>query len=546
MTRVLFAGLACCALYAQKEPPAKPARMEGRVINDSTKNPLRRANITLHSLEGGISTITVDADDHGEFAIRDIPPGQYSIEVSRDGYLSANVGYHGALRMPVSFYLGAGDTVTDVTFRLRPWGVLAGKIRYDDGEPGVGLRVEIYRSYRVRGRKRYQLAVTAGTDDRGQYRIYGLPPGNYYVAAIYEKSPSAPQRVVQRPVDRSGKELPLLDYTTTFFPDTTRLDEAVSVHVAPAEEVGGVDIFLKQVSRVNIRGHVSSGLSGKKLQTAAIMLYRFNVDSQSGMATPWRASFDRDGDFLIRDVPPGNYQVVTQATDTGTKLEGEQSLLVSNEDIDNLDLFAGLDATWKGELVIDGTKQLPPNSDPHVRIEARSEFHGGMAPNVENHVFSFPMAEGETYDVFVDNLPEDFYVAGVSLGGSDLRAAGITPTMASQTPLKVTISSGGAQVSGRAFGPDGQVWSGASLALLPEFALGSLQSYRFGSADEYGIFHIRGVAPGKYTMIAYYDDPPCDFYDSTERDLCRTVGAAVDASAGGEQLLELRMKAPRK
>jgi hypothetical protein len=545
-----MAGLACSALLAQNgsiaTAPPKDAQIAGQVLNDASQNPLQRARVSLRSLAGGNSTIVVDVDDRGAFVIKGIRPGRYTLEASRDGYLSSNVGYRGALRMPTVFYLAGGDDVTDMTFRLKAWGVVAGRIRYGDGEPGVGLKVEIYRAYRVRGRLRYQLAVTGGTDDRGSYRIYGLPPGNYYVAAIYEKDPTAPQVTVQRRVDSSGKELPVYDYTTTFYPDTTRLDEAVPVHVAAGQEVGGVDVFLKEASRVRIRGHVTSGISGGKLRTATIILYRYSVDSQSGMAAPWRAIFDSEGDFIIRDVPPGNYEVVVQATDGGGKLEGFTPLLVANEDIDNLEVLADRDATWKGTFVVEGGKALPPNSDPQVRVEPRSEFHGGVSPSVSGLGFSFPMADGETYDVFVDNLPDDFYVSGISVGGNDLRTLGITPSMASETPLKIALNSNGGVVSGRVFGPNNVVWSGAALGLLPEFSVGALQSYRFGSADEYGIFHIRGVPPGKYTMIAWFDDPPCDVYDPVDRDVCRGVGQAVEVTSGGEQVFELRVKDVRK
>jgi len=542
-----MAGLACCSLFGQSGPiataPPKDAQIAGQVLNDANQNPLRRARVSLRSLSGGNSTTVVDVDDRGSFVIRGIRPGKYTLEASRDGYLTSNVGYRGALRMPTAFSVSGGDDVTDVTFRLKPWGVLAGRIRYGDGEPGVGLKVEIYRSYRVRGRMRYQLAVTGGADDRGNYRIYGLPPGNYYVAAIYEKDSTTPQVNVQRRLDSSGKELPVFDYTTTFYPDTTRLDEAVPVHVGSGQEIGGVDIFLKEASRVRIRGHVTSGVSGAVLSTASIVLYRYAVDSQSGMAAPWRANFDREGQFVIRDVPPGNYDVVVQATDRGGKIEGFTPLLVSSEDIDDLELVADRDATWKAVFANEGGKVMPPNADIQVRVEPRSEFHAGISPNVEGVLgFSFPMADGETYDVFVDNLPDDFYVSGISVGGNDLRSLGITHSMASETPLKITLNSNGGAVSGRVFGPNNTVWSGASLGLLPEFSAGALQSYRFGAADEYGIFHIRGVPPGKYTMIAWFDDPPCDVYDPVERDVCRGVGQAVEVTAGGEQVFELHAK----
>jgi hypothetical protein len=86
----------------------------------------------------------------------------------------------------------------------------------------------------------------------------------------------------------------------------------------------------------------------------------------------------------------------------------------------------------------------------------------------------------------------------------------------------------------RVFGPDGSVWSGASLALVPDPPQGRLQSYRTGLADEYGQFQIRGVPPGRYTLIAWLDDPPCDVYDPSGLEACRATGMAGVGGAGGE------------
>ena len=79
---------------------------------------------------------------------------------------------------------------------------------------------------------------------------------------------------------------------------------------------------------------------------------------------------------------------------------------------------------------------------------------------------------------------------------------------------EVVLDSRGGRVGGQVVGPDGDVWSGANLMLVPDPFNGRLQSYREGSADEYGQFKIRGVAPGKYTLLAWLDELPCDPYDA--------------------------------
>jgi hypothetical protein len=161
-----------CIAFAQapsSSPPSKSedAQIDGQVLSDADGQPLRRAHVTLRPLQAGTSAAGVDADERGNFTIRKIAAGSYSLIAERDGYLTSATCRKGALRMPSSFYIAGGDKITGITFRLRPWAVLAGKVRMDDGEPAVGVRVELYREYRSRGRHGYGVVSAVLTNDRG-------------------------------------------------------------------------------------------------------------------------------------------------------------------------------------------------------------------------------------------------------------------------------------------------------------------------------------------------------------------------------------------
>ena len=101
------------------------------------------------------------------------------------------------------------------------------------------------------------------------------------------------------------------------------------------------------------------------------------------------------------------------------------------------------------------------------------------------------------------------------------------------------------RIAGRIFGPNRAVWSGASLALIPESPADHVQSYRETAADEYGFFQIAGIPPGKYTLAGWLDDPPCDVYDSDGLDACRTTGMAVTVDANSQQTIAFYVKALR-
>jgi hypothetical protein len=257
MNRLLAACLGTAVSLAQvpprDPPPDQLARIEGKVVNDRTLEPLRRAHVVLRPMVAGVTAIGVDADDKGNFAMRDIAPGRYTLLAQRDGYLPSSTGLRGTLRMPAVIDIGSGQQITDLTFRLRPWAVLCGRIRYDDGEPAVNLRVDAYRQSWSKGRLQYSLAMSVGTDDRGEYRMHGLQPGAYVIAAAYDKA-MTPGYVEQGAVDAEGRELPATSYATTFYPDTVKLSEAVPVRLEYGQEVGGLDQFLLKVRKLKAAG----------------------------------------------------------------------------------------------------------------------------------------------------------------------------------------------------------------------------------------------------------------------------------------------------
>jgi hypothetical protein len=150
--------------------------------------------------------------------------------------------------------------------------------------------------------------------------------------------------------------------------------------------------------------------------------------------------------------------------------------------------------------------------------------------------FTAEVARDQVYDVFVDNLPDDFYVSAVRMGGTDVRAAGLPGNLASD-PFEVVMEARGGKLSGRVFGADGSVWSGANLMLIPEEPRRRLQDYRPGGADQYGLFQIRGIAPGRYALILWLDSPPRDFYSPEAFDACVAAGMAVTIGQADDQNL---------
>jgi hypothetical protein len=550
-------ALLACVAWAQvpsgplaSAPPAPapetkeaPAQLEGLVLNDSTGRPLRRAHVVLTPLEAGLSATGADADDEGHFLLREIPAGQYSLSAARDGFLTNVSPLTGGLRMPASFHLNGGDKVSELTFRMRPWAVMAGRVRYTDGEFGVGVRVELYRTDHIRGRSAYSLAASTVTNDRGEYRLYGLAPGAYLIATMYDP-PAVPNFREQPMTDSDGRVIPAMGYMTTFFPNTELMSQAVPVRLDYGQELTGMDLSLRLARKIAIRGYVVSGATGTKLSGASMTLERVDQTGEGTMPTNARASFDRDNNFQIPGVSPGSYALYARAAgEGGTTLIGHMLLVTGNEDVDDLKIIAEPVEHWPGQIVTEGLGVLPSGAAPRITMEPRSmsasvctataaadAVTGGLG-------FDCSVQRDETYDVFADNLPDDFYLSAVRVGGVDVKAIGVPGNLVARTGFEVVLDSRGGRVSGAVVGVDGVVWSGAGLMLIPDPVARRLQDYRSTLADPNGRFLFHGVAPGNYTLVGWLDQAPCDVYDPDGLDRCRATGTNVTVHAGEEQSL---------
>jgi hypothetical protein len=528
MSRFLAAVLFASTLVAQNA-------VEGTVINDATLQPLRRAHVVLTPVAAGAESVGMDTDDRGAFSLRDVPVGRYTIHASRDGYVSSSDCMIGLQHLPRIFPVGEKQTITGLQFRLRPFAVMAGRVLFDDGEPAIGVPVVAYREARAGLRHRYQRAAQASTNDRGEYRMFGLGPGAYLVAAVYE-SP-APANEQRRDADAPRA-------ATTFYPRALELNQASPVQLDYGRELAAIDIVLERVKKVTVRGHVMSGVSGMAI-AATILLQQVDARGVAALAVPVAAKFDRDKRFEIRNVVPGNYLLWADGSDGGKALTGRIPITVGQFDIDDADVTVEGEHTGLAILHTDGAVTL--GQTPTLRFEPRNERARIVNASSDAGGYRFALTGGETYDLYVENLPNDFYVSALLVNGADRLPFGVDGGAASvDKPFDVVLDSRGGSVSGRVTGPDDSLWSRAAVVLIPDPPGGRAQAYRQGATNENGVFQIHGIAPGRYILTAWLDEPPCDVYDADNLNGCRSAGIAVDVQQASQQNVELKMKTAAK
>lgn len=520
----------------------KPGSISGIIRSDLTGQPLRRAQVVLNPEEAGAGSLVQTTDETGRFSFPKVTPGSYSITVLRDGYLQQSAGRIGAYKMPPLFLVQPGQDIGSFTFRMAPWGVIGGRVKFDDAEPAVNVVVQLYREYYRRGRHGWAAAASTRTNDRGEYRVHGLEPGAYYVAALYQPPQLPPDATEQRRTDSAGKPQRELSYAVTFYPDTQRLADAVAVRISSGQEVDGIDVFLTLVHTVRIRGRVLSALSGAPIEGPNISLRWNDAENTGSISAPVDVKFDRQRNFVITGVTPGPYIAVVTGADGGLALSSRTPISVGDADVDELTIVVGPQQKWKGRIVVDGDESTALGGLV-VELEPRRATAFPTRGMVDKSgKFELPFLPRETYDVNVLNMPEDAYIEAVHVGKTDRLATGVEAEPGDATnEMEVVLSTRGGKLLGRAVTATDSsiVAAGARVMLIPDPPYGRSQAYRSTFADQYGNFLIRGIAPGAYIAVAWFDQPPCEIDNPDDLAACSVHGVRVIVSDEALESIQL-------
>ncbi len=274
---LLLIGSALC-LLGQTDPSAPDKGIiAGKVLNSATGEPVRKAKVSLFSLNekspGGWSAVTEAA---GNFEIAGLPPGTYTLAVAHEGFVPPN--NHGKVKQQ-RVVLAAGEEKRDLVVRLTPFGVVLGRILDEDGDPIRRMEVTIMQWHYSSSGRGLEWMAGATTDDRGEYRIFDLTPGRYYL-----KSGATHMTAGN---DES--------FAAAYYPGTPDPPSAAAIDVGAGQEVQGIDLTLRRTHVATIRGRVMNPSA-----EAAVNLTTF----REGGSSTSNSNSAPDGKFVIGGVMP--------------------------------------------------------------------------------------------------------------------------------------------------------------------------------------------------------------------------------------------------
>src|SRR5258708_5915470 len=224
---LLGAGAIAQVAGSAAAKPAERAVIEGMVTKEPGSEPVKKTLIELiaeNQAEGGDCTAISGAD--GGFRIEGVVPGRYHLFAERTGLLE--VDKHRARSDGRILTLAAGQELKDLRIRLQSAAVVRGRVTDEDGDPMLNAQVAVLRQTFASGRSRLEQAGGERTNDLGEYRIAGLPAGNYFVSV--SPPPDFKSLIEAAGVTgaepRAAKDKPATSYQTTYYPGTADRSQA--------------------------------------------------------------------------------------------------------------------------------------------------------------------------------------------------------------------------------------------------------------------------------------------------------------------------------
>ena len=503
---LIFPAIASAQTASGSSPPTKPKTDEctvsGMVVKLAGSEPLKTVTVQLQSMQDLAHTTSVVTDVGGLFELKGVDPGRYRLKVSRTGFVTQEYGQKTPNAPGAEIRLTPGQSLRDLLFRLIPWGIIAGRVLDEDGEPLPWAQVSALREVYSNGKRKLSAEALVPTNDLGEYRLFGLKPGRYFISAKFKPGLHIVGRgeVREDDVDDTRPEFMPIYYRNS--PDPVG---ASTITLKAGEEIPGVEILLHPVSTFRVRGRVYNMVAGRRSNAGVIVqLEQGNSNVSSGSPEHQAIVENSDGSFEIAGVLPGLYTLGAYWFEDGRRYQARQPIEVSNANVEgaNLAITPGIAIpgriTWDGKPSMDRDELLVSIAPADSKISFNAPARVLGSSFVLRDVF-----EG-AYRLGVLGQSKDCYLKSIRYGSSDALETGFTVFRGTQSSLEVTISSRGARVQGAVIDNDNLPVTGVWVVLVPDEAhRDQSRLYKRVATDQYGHYLLRGIPPGDYKIFCW-------------------------------------------
>lgn len=488
------------------------SKLRGRIVNIETGTPLRRAQIRATAPEIQVTRATT-SDAEGRYEFNDLPAGRYTVNVSKGGYVSLSYGQRRPNEQGKPIELAEGQVLEKVDLALPRGSAISGRVLDEFGEPVAGVSVQAMRYRFFNGQRRLVPAggATSATDDLGQYRVYGLPPGEYAVSATMR--PGLAVMANSEGSDRSA-------YAPTYYPGTQQPTEAQRLNVSVGQDLSNISFALIPTRAAKVSGTVLDS-TGRPLAGESISIRQEIVTPAGGGATGTAimmfsntgSAIRPDGSFTLTNVAPGDYFLDVRTRSAAEPEFASVPISVAGDDIIGVSIVTSKGATVRGQIVFEGG--APPTLKPDavqvsqlVLDQNRSMAPMGQAPRTnDDWTFELKGVAPGLRTFRVQRAPASWIVKSVTLNGDDITDKGYEfkgneEMSGLQIVLTSLISEATGSVSDAKGNPSREYTLVAFSTDRDRWTIPQTRYVKIGRPDQEGRFRIRGLPAGEYYAIA--------------------------------------------
>ena len=589
-TLLLFQAAAVPAQQQQIRPQDRGS-VAGYIVKMGTGEPVAKATVTINVFNSGrAQSYTVTTNSRGQFAFQNLEPGPYRLSAMRNGYVRMEYGARSPNRPGLPINLSAGQNIADVVLQIMPAGTIAGRVFDRDGEPLANVTVEALKYTYQEGQRVMNVVQTARTNDLGEYRLFWLAPGQYFVSATPPEGqrggallnalsvggpgiagaigeiianrgggPRGGQRggPPQAPIPTApnAPEQQAEGYVPVYYPGTTESHSAAPINLPSGTVFSGVDFTVMTVRTLRVQGQVIDGVTGQPAGNANVMLLPAQRSGGGGLRgavrnlANLRSQINNQGNFDIRGVPPGSYEIIAMVNQRNNRMSARLPLEIGGSDVQNVSLVLTPGFTLTGRLAIEGEQAGAGNQNTaRIRVMLRpgspAQMAGGpSAAQVQaDGTFTLEQVGRDDYRLNVAGLPRNAYVKMARYGAIDIMADGLRLDRQPTGPIEILISTNTGIVDGIVQNERQEPATNVTVVLVPEGARRNrFDLYRTTSTDAAGRFHSEGVPPGDYRVFAWDDIETGAWMDPDYLRRFEDRGRPLRISEGGTANLELRV-----
>jgi len=502
------------------------------VLNDATGTPIRRAMVTLSTLDMPPLEAVTFTESNGVFGFTAIPPGKYRLHADMDGFQHAWFGATTPARPAGSLHLAAGDGRYGITFRLRPLGSVSGTVLDPDGDPVPNASVRLLRAGFERRKPTYRDVGWAITDGLGRYRVTDVLAGQYLIVALPQQHEPAALVQPEATLGQSGVQK---IYAADLYPDTSRLSAAAPLVIAQGKELDGIDFHLTARTVAPLHGRIAMPDDAPANSNVVISVFPQDVPDSNYQSSGTQA-FQPNFTFELPYLIAGPYVIVATLTVSGHEYRAVERIELppSGQEI-LLRPDRGIELTGRVDLEGAGDRPAGPF---RVALSSGDSPQAASRPAAEvkpDGTFTIANVSPGIWDINVEPVPRGGYIKAMLLGDQDVLTEDMTITPNTREALRIVLSTRGAEVTGTVAVPQGVAKSARARVLLApsgkyEHVLGY---YAIAAADDAGHFEFKSVTPGRYKLYAFEELEPASYEDPGFLKPFEKVSEAFDVPEGG-------------